>query len=258
MHHDRAILQLRNCGTRMPLVLFGCVLLPGSVGSEPSNVRAVNNKAPIPASASKRPVRHALALALCLCSAWGCGGKTDSTAVDIPCAERACHMDSPQGVGGQEPSSMVTTAGDSESANGGGAQQPSMMNSTGDSLVESVGDCKGTIEATRAYFTESQGTGSEGPMFDDEGQLVVPELTPGPCGTCLAKCAHEPSPSCDAQDHCVNRHCDCTISGCENGVPEGDFCMCAATCMGPGQQECLKSWLDYGQCVALACAGICP
>lgn len=42
--------------------------------------------------------------------------------------------------------------------------------------------------------------------------------------------------------------------GC--AIPTGDFCPCAATCMGAGQESCLESWVPYGQCLA-TCASVC-
>ena len=109
----------------------------------------------------------------------------------------------------------------------------------GKSSAVSFQQCPAVIEVQRAYHEEN-------PQFG------------GPCRQCMSKCSAMGSEGCEAQNSCIDVHCDCTIFGCPSGIPEDDFCACAATCVGPGQQVCLQPWLDYGRCLTSACAGVCP
>lgn len=78
----------------------------------------------------------------------------------------------------------------------------------------------------------------------------------GPCGACIATCSLAPAESCTPQEDCVKRHCTCP--GCaESELLMGNFCHCAASCMGSADQHCLEPWLDYVTCVEAACVGVC-
>jgi hypothetical protein len=105
------------------------------------------------------------------------------------------------------------------------------------------------LEEARAQAAFSQ------PIFDEDGNLMPPERQPSPCSECMSLCSVNRMRGCEAQDDCVTRHCAC--DGCEGRLIEGDFCICAASCMGPEQAACLQPWVDYGECVSVACADVC-
>lgn len=183
----------------------------------------------------------------CALFALACGGRADSTTLESSCDD-----------------GMVCSRGEIDpeqqgdgTAPAGESQPDATMNASNQDprSSEPVETCSGAMEVSRAYFRETQ-PGPSMPSFDEEGQLIVPEVVIGPCSQCISTCSPEPRRGCGLQDSCVQRHCDCGATGCENGIPTGDFCLCAATCMGPGQAVCLESWVPYGQCLA-GCASAC-
>jgi hypothetical protein len=120
--------------------------------------------------------------------------------------------------------------------------------------TSSVQQCPGVIQIQRAYLQETEGLT---PVSADEA-IAHPVAQIGPCGDCVSKCSAETHQDCTAQDLCVEAHCDCTALGCPNGIPEDDFCSCAATCVGVHQEACLQPWIDYGNCLTKVCANVFP
>lgn len=186
----------------------------------------------------------------------GCGARVDST---VPHCDdrRSCDSgglsgrnsgDSYGAVDGRQrspDSSRYRTAAQSDDSGG--------PDSSGSNAQRS---CPQALDVGLSYYRDSLASEPFMPAFDEQGQIIAPEIQLTPCGGCMSLCSPVPTEGCDAQDQCVSRHCDCTATGCEGGIPTGDFCLCAATCMGAGQEPCLESWLVYGQCIA-SCAGVC-
>ncbi len=176
----------------------------------------------------------------CVLVAAACGGRADSTLLIPHCDdEQTCEASG----------SFDTSSGGSSSVDPSGAN-------LGSNAAAQIGSCSGVVDVARSYFKESSQLVPSMPSFDEQGNVLVPEVQIGPCSGCISKCSIVPAPGCDAQDQCVYRHCDCANTGCEGGIPTGDYCLCAATCMGPGHEACLQSWVDFGRCLA-TCAGVC-
>lgn len=121
------------------------------------------------------------------------------------------------------------------------------------STVPTGSQCPGVIEIQRAYFAETTSLESSVKQEVDN-----PSAQSGPCSECTSTCSVLTHAGCDAHDNCVERNCDCATTGCPNGIAGDDFCSCAATCTGPRQKVCLQPWIDFGRCLAEACAGVCP
>jgi hypothetical protein len=73
---------------------------------------------------------------------------------------------------------------------------------------------------------------------------------PEPCQICFSQCTRPPQAGCEAQDFCIERHC-------EFDARDGDFCECAAGCIGPEDASCLEPWLDFTKCISSVCTGTC-
>lgn len=186
----------------------------------------------------------------CVLFAGACGGRVDSTFLGPTC--EACET---TGVSGG------SSAGAASSGTGGEitAGTPSTGGRTSEDdpfVAASENACTDAVDVALGYFRDSQVPGPSMLSFDEQGQLIAPEVMLNPCNDCISKCSLVPIERCYAQDACVTRHCDCANTGCEGGIPTGDFCLCAATCMGPDQEACLEPWLDYGHCLA-SCANAC-
>ena len=189
----------------------------------------------------------------CLLAAAACGGRADSTLLTPDCDdEQACEATGSSDTSSEGPSSRDLTSGASDGVQSGVNPSNANMGSNG---AAQAGSCPGAVDVARGYFRESSQRSSM-PSFDEQGQVIVPEVPIIPCAGCISKCSRVPAQGCEAQDQCVDRHCDCATTGCEAGIPTGDYCLCAATCMGPAHKACLQSWVDYGRCLA-TCVGAC-
>jgi len=114
--------------------------------------------------------------------------------------------------------------------------------------------CPGVIEIQRAYVDETKRL----KPLDEQEQIENPIAQNGPCSECISACSAMRHAGCQAQDDCIERNCDCATTGCPNGISEDDFCSCATTCVGSNQKVCLQPWIQFGQCLIDACAGVCP
>jgi len=202
--------------------------------------------------------RLLICLGIGLSLALGCGAKTS---------------DSTQGAqAGAEHSNGAAAAGatpNDTAANGGGTSRGGTAMSDAGMSVQVAGAPAFDVEippaaaqACVAYggfrlaLTREQA--AHGPDTGGPGEPASGGAGPGwgPCGQCVASCSLLPASNCGPQNDCVTRHCTC--DGCaEADLPKGNFCYCAASCLGPGDQGCLNPWLAYVTCVEAACNDVC-
>lgn len=185
----------------------------------------------------------ALTAALALLSACGKTADDDSAAAAGRAGDSA--LPGSSGADGLGGSSGASTNGGANSSAGAHA-------GTGPSIPEA---CIQYGDVVRGYLTElSASGGSSNDDLVDAG--ITEDAGLGPCTRCIAACSREIVAGCEAHSDCVVRHCTC--EGCENRLPEGDFCACVESCNGPQDQVCSDAWLDYTNCLAQSCAGSCP